>query len=131
MTRYVAYMTGDILTPDDTDTNCYGEPTETGHGQTLESGWLDPSWSRWTVWERQEDVRPIAEYDPDDEITRYRWRDAVVREWFGDAFIGSNGQNRVTTTDDTYYDETGDGEHNYDTGATLSGRAIHFWKLED
>ena len=130
MTFYAAYMTADILTPDDTDTNCYGEPTEPGHGQTLESGWIDPSWSRWTVYQEQEDVRPIAVYLSDDG-TLAEWREATVREWFGDWFHGPDGTDRVTDDNDTYYDSTGDGEDNYDTGATLTGRAIHFWRLEN
>jgi len=56
--RVLIYYTGDLTTPDDSDENCYGEPCEAGYGYSLESGWIDPDWSLWTVWENREDVRP-------------------------------------------------------------------------
>jgi hypothetical protein len=52
------YWTGDLIRPDDTDTNVYGEACEPGYGQTMESGWVDPNWSVWLTWDNKEDVKP-------------------------------------------------------------------------
>ena len=51
------FYTGDIVRPDGSDTGVYGDPCEPGHGATLESGWIDPEWSRWEVCAAREDVR--------------------------------------------------------------------------
>ena len=60
------YYTADIFTPDDSDTNVYGEPTEPGYGQTMESGWYDAAWDQWGVFETRDEVRP-ATIESDDE----------------------------------------------------------------
>jgi hypothetical protein len=58
MTMRRVYYTGDLITPDDTDTDVYGEATEEGHGATLESGWISPDWSSYVVHENRGDVAP-------------------------------------------------------------------------
>lgn len=50
------WYTGDIITPDDSNTNAYGEPCEEGHGYILNSGWVDFNWSQWVVEDKREDV---------------------------------------------------------------------------
>lgn len=60
------YYTADIFTPDDSDTNVYGEPCEPGYGQTMESGWYDESWDAWSVFDTRDEVRPdTIEFDDD------------------------------------------------------------------
>ena len=61
-------FTADIITPDDTDTNVYGEPTETGYGESLESGWWDPNFSLWLVFEDKESALEIEVVDDEDAI---------------------------------------------------------------
>lgn len=71
-------FTADIIVPDapcDTPDECtctfvYGDPTEHGYGATLESGWLDPSWSRFDVDDEPTEpdpilLDPIEDYAPD------------------------------------------------------------------
>lgn len=52
------YYTADIITPDDTDTDTYGDECEPGDGLAIESGWYDADYSAWEVFEDQVDVRP-------------------------------------------------------------------------
>lgn len=52
------WFAGDLITPDDSDTDCYGDPCLPGYGYTLDSGWVDPDWSLWEIWDNREDVRP-------------------------------------------------------------------------
>lgn len=52
------YYTADVFTPDESDTNVYGEPCEPGHGETMESGWFDESWDAWGVHEKKSMVNP-------------------------------------------------------------------------
>jgi hypothetical protein len=65
------YFTGDVRTPDGSDTSIHGDPTEEGHGESLETGWIDPDWSLSTVHDKHTDVRPDifdpADFDPADE----------------------------------------------------------------
>lgn len=59
------FYTGDVITPDGSDTGIYGDECEPGDGQTLESGWVDPDWSLGEVYADRDDVRP-DEWTPDD-----------------------------------------------------------------
>ncbi len=52
------YYTADILTPDGTDTNCYGDPCEAGQGYELAFGWIDLDRDSFTVQDEKTDVRP-------------------------------------------------------------------------
>lgn len=54
------YFTGTLISPDDSDTNVYGEPVEEGYGQSMESGWVDPNWGLMTIFPNKEDVRPTV-----------------------------------------------------------------------
>ncbi len=62
------YYTADLFTPDDSDTNVYGEPCEAGYGETMESGWYDPAFDTWTVFEEKDSVRPDTIEDDDDRF---------------------------------------------------------------
>lgn len=81
------YYTGDLIESDDTDTNVYGEPTEPGHGEVMTSGWVDPDWSTWTVYEDRDHVRPDVyepdEYDIEDGITPAKWLAEQVTKRLG------------------------------------------------
>ncbi len=55
--KYFIYYSADVITPDGSDSDVYGEACEPGHGMTRENGWLDPDWSRDTVYESHRDVR--------------------------------------------------------------------------
>jgi hypothetical protein len=122
-----AFMTADIRIPDNTDTDVYGEATEAGHGETLESGWVNPTWARWEVWQDMSDVSPVAEYDETSGMTLDDWRADVVAEHLG-SFHGSTGSTEVTPTDHTYYGT--DSQENYATGASAT-YALHFWTREE
>lgn len=52
------YYTADIIRPDGSDTGVYGDACGPGEGAELVSGWIDPDWSRDTVYANREDVRP-------------------------------------------------------------------------
>lgn len=79
------YFTGTLITPDDSDTNVYGEPCEPGYGESMADGWVDPDWSLWTVWETREDVRPhtIDSEDLEDPEDPEEFRRAIL-EGIGD-----------------------------------------------
>lgn len=59
------YYTGDLIIPDGSDTGVYGDPCEEGCGEDMQTGWVDPDWTLWTVYEERESVRP-DEWQPDD-----------------------------------------------------------------
>lgn len=42
-------FSGDLITPDGSDTDGYGEPCEPGSGSTYASGWWAPRWTRFEV----------------------------------------------------------------------------------
>lgn len=119
------YYTADILAPDETDTNVYGEPCEPGFGQSMESGWWNPDYDLWSVREKQSDVTPdvIDSKDArlDDELlTLSELVETVIEERIGsiDSF-----------DDDSAY--AADSLDNYQTGVrvlrhahvTYSGRS--------
>lgn len=92
------YYTGDLIVSDGSDTNCYGEECEPGHGYTLTSGWCDPDWSRWEVVEDRDHVSPDVyepdEYDLEDGMTPATWlakrltdRLGAVEQWDGGSTI--------------------------------------------
>lgn len=62
------YYTADLFTPNDSDTNVYGEPCEAGYGESIESGWHDPDWSTWTVFLTKDQVRPDTIESNDDRF---------------------------------------------------------------
>ena len=98
MTRQVFY-TADLIVPDDTDTDVYGEPTEPGYGATLEAGWLDPDWSRWTVYENAEDVRPDTFDNDGDPVI---WLVERISDRLGRA-CGQGGHTFYATDSDDNY----------------------------
>lgn len=59
------FYTADIIRPDGSDTDVYGEQCGPGHGATMESGWLSPDWSIWDVVESRNDAEPDT-YGNDD-----------------------------------------------------------------
>lgn len=92
------WLTADIIRPDGSDSDCYGEPCEEGHGYTLESGWYDPSWSWDSVCESRDDVRADvydADADPssdDDPYTPVTWLADTLTERLGWVeSVGSGG----------------------------------------
>ena len=62
------YYTADVFTPDDTDTNVYGEACEQGYGEAMESGWYDEAWDAWGVFETRDEVRPDTIESDDDRF---------------------------------------------------------------
>lgn len=99
------YYTGTLITPNGSDVSIYGDGCEEGTGADMENGWVDPRWSRSTVYENREDVRP-DEWTPEDgplidwlidRITeRLGWVDSPTSaDWFagtedvnGDPYTG-------------------------------------------
>ncbi|MET0711082.1 MAG: hypothetical protein ABWZ30_01060 [Jiangellaceae bacterium] len=76
------YYTGTLIEPDGSDTDPNGEPTEPGYGSTMTDGWIDPSWSRWTVYDDRDDVAadvwepadgPMIDWLIDTLIMRLSW----------------------------------------------------------
>lgn len=68
-------FTADVITPDGSDTNVYGEPCEPGQGDTLTQGWYDPEWSRTEVFEHPEYVRTYK--------VKRKHLDTFLDEWLG------------------------------------------------
>lgn len=115
--------TATLITPDDTDTNVYGEPCGEGDGQTMEDGWWDPDWSMWEVW-------------PHEEHALVEWIDQTMidEEYGGDEnrAIEEIISNRIGAIDSfdgitAYGADTID---NYITGERVIG-AAHITRLEE
>lgn len=75
------HFTGDLIRYDGSDTDCYGEATETGDGYTLQSGWVDIDWSRFEVYAERDDVRPDTHTE----------QDGPVIEWIADTLVNRLG----------------------------------------
>ncbi len=54
------YFTGDLVTPDGSDTGVYGDGCEVGTGAVLTIGWVDIDWARFTVHDEASAVRPVT-----------------------------------------------------------------------
>lgn len=104
MAQREVYFTADIIRPDGSDTDCYGEPCETGTGYVLESGWIDPDYSRSTVYESRDDVRPDV-FDDDDTAPAQWLADTVtnrvgcVDSVSGESFYGADASTDYRTGD--------------------------------
>lgn len=59
------FYTGDLITPDGSDSSVYGDPCEPGYGAIHESGWVSPDWTLWEVRDDRDAVEP-DQYTPDD-----------------------------------------------------------------
>lgn len=112
--------TATIIVPDGTDTDCYGEPCLEGHGYTLETGWIDPTWSLWTTMED----RPAIPADTIDLEDRWDLEDLEERyggdleEMIRDRIMDLLGFIDHETGDGTYYG--GSEDTNYRTGETAT-----------
>jgi hypothetical protein len=87
------YYTGDLMTPDGSDTDCYGDGCEPGSGFTLENGWVDPDWTLSEVRESHDDVCPDA-YDPEN---------GPLIEWVTDTIISRIGLPEEGSERGTFY----------------------------
>ena len=106
------YYTADIFTPDDSDTNGYGEPCEAGHGETIESGWYDEGRVAWGVFLTKDQVWPdVINYD-DDRFDDGYTLDQLVKETIK-ARLGS-----IDSFDDTTA-YAADPKINYTTGVRV------------
>lgn len=76
------FYTGDLRTPDGSDTGVYGDPCEEGHGESMESGWVDPDWSLFCIWEDRDDVRPDVR-DTDEDRSPARWLADIITDRLG------------------------------------------------
>jgi len=103
VTRQVFY-TADLITPDGSDTDVYGDSCEVGHGATLTSGWVSPDWSRWDVYENKEDVKPDV----------YANDDGDVAEWLARVINDRLGAVEGHALDTSWY--AVDADENYTTG---------------
>ena len=90
------YYTADIFTPDDSDTNVYGEPTEPGHGETMESGWYDAAWDSFGVFPSRDDVRPDTIEADDDRFSDGFTLDEIIAEGVSDAIGAVDSFDGVT-----------------------------------
>jgi ribosomal protein S27E len=102
------YFTADITTPESAE-----------RGDYERSGWWQPSWSRWEVFENQQDVEPEI-YDPEDEQSPAEWLAETVTNTIGtpDGMDGSG----------TFY--AADSDQNYSTGEDLRP-AAHAYGFTD
>jgi hypothetical protein len=85
---YAVRFTADIIRPDGSDTDVYGEPCEEGHGYVVESGWYAPSWSRDTVSDNP-DYAQVDRWSDDDSTDPVTWLADVLTERLG--LVGSVG----------------------------------------
>jgi len=119
------YYTADIVTYDGSDTNAYGEPCEPGYGYAVESGWIDPDYDGFTVFEEKSSVRPdtILDDDPrfDDGMDLDTIIEYVITERLGvldsfdgssayaaDSYMGNDGDTVTMAAHVTRHDERGD-----------------------
>lgn len=63
-------------------TDVYGEPTMEGHGQVMTSGWVQPDWSLWTVYDERGDVEPDVMGD-DEERDPITWLAETITSRLG------------------------------------------------
>lgn len=107
------WVTGDLITPDGSDTSVYGDPCEPGEGMSMESGWVQTGWSRWDVYESRDDVEPFT-WEADD---------GPVVEWIIEKIHETCGWVETDGSDGrTYYGQEAD-THAYD-GRSMS-YAVH------
>ncbi len=78
------WLTGTLVTPDDSDTSVYGDPTEPGHGEVMVTGWVDPDWSLWQVEDDRDNVRPDV-MDADEERSPAQWLADTITSRCGSA----------------------------------------------
>lgn len=52
------YYSGTLITPDGSDHSPHGDPCEPGTGATMRHGWVDPSWSRYDLYDDYSDTTP-------------------------------------------------------------------------
>lgn len=79
------YYTATVFTPDDSDTNVYGEPTEPGHGESMDEGWYDAAWDSFGVFPSRDQVRPDTIEADDDRFMDGFDLDDIVTMVVGDA----------------------------------------------
>jgi len=95
-------FTADVIEPDDpcdneeecTCTDVYDDYTEHGYGNTMVSGWLDPSWSLWVV--QDEPTEPVPLYIDNDEDPAELIADAVTEVLGGIDHVEVNGRWSIT-----------------------------------
>lgn len=88
------YYTADVIIPDGTDTNAYGEPCLEGHGYTIDQGWVSPDYSDAVTFDDQEDVRPDV-YDPD---SGHGWLDPSPARWLAETVAARLGHCEADTS---------------------------------
>ena len=102
------YFTGTLMTPDGTDTNCYGEPCLEGHGYTMDIGWVDPDWSLWEVQPDREDVRPDCMDADDDEQTPAEWLADVLDKRLHGVWLEWDGRDVIYDSEEHRNEATGE-----------------------
>jgi hypothetical protein len=81
------WYTAEKITYDGSDSDCYGEPCEPGTGFTMESGWVDMSWSISTLYPGAEGVAPEV----------WELHDGPLIEWLADTIIRRLGWVELNT----------------------------------
>lgn len=99
------FYTGDMIVPDGSDTNAYGEPCEEGAGYELHQGWVDPEWSRFALWEDRDDVRPDV-YGDDEDKSPAQWLADTITERCGWVEASDSGVPRWFTAGDPLVNHT-------------------------
>ncbi len=112
------FYTADVIVPDGSDTDVYGEPCEPGHGAVLNMGWISPEWSRFEVHEKPEDVAPDV-FEPDDETDD-------PAEWLASQLNLRLGMVEDTTSSPTFYAIDASEQHTTGTSARLAAHAKGF-----
>jgi len=116
------YYTADVIIPDGSDTGVYGDGCEPGTGAYMESGWIDPRWSRETVHENRDHVRPDM-FEASQDGDRRRWLADRLSERVNCLDIDNYGNHYSVL-----YGEAE--EPDYRTGITVSV-AAHPYGFED
>jgi hypothetical protein len=106
--------TATVIVPDDTDTDVYGDQCERGYGATMFTGWYDPDWSRWDVFESREEsaVDEITAEEVEDRGTLEDAILSVIRDRIG-ALDSWDGETAYAA----------DEERDYRTGVTVMATA--------
>lgn len=86
-------FTADIVTPDGSDTDAYGEPCLPGHGYKVESGWWAPEFSRFDVSDDPTYATTFVYHDDPDAEGPVEWLVTTLRNLLPGGVEDSDGRN--------------------------------------
>lgn len=87
---YTVRFTADLIIPNDTDTDCYGEPCEPGCGYSVQSGWWAPRFTTYAVSEDRDYADTFTYAGDDIDLSPPAWLVHTLSEYLpGGIELGS------------------------------------------